>query len=168
MRAGKRFGLVMRLTLAAMFSYAATGKVRNFAAGERVPTIFGEWAPSAPVRGIVIGAEALLAVWLMSGIKKNVAGAVALTLLSAFTGLVLMELRTDHPKPCGCMGPQAQVSAALVRTLLRLDLLRNVFMMAAAAWLYLLPQSSQTQGHGQRGVSIIVARLFQREVGKPI
>lgn len=71
--------------------------------------------------------------------EVNLAGVMTLALLAAFSGVVVVELGREHPKPCGCMGSSPAVAADpyAIRSSLRRDLARNVSMMIGAAWLYL-------------------------------
>jgi hypothetical protein len=138
-----RFNFVMRLLLASVFAYASITKAWPRERGGLTPTVYSDWAQGPFARHTVIGAEAVLALWLISGRRSDAAAAVSLALLSAFTGLVVMELTKDHPKACGCMGTNAIVEPAVIRAWLRFDLLRDVFMMAGAGWLYLSRNESR-------------------------
>jgi hypothetical protein len=153
----------LRLGLAATFAYAAIAKSAEVDNANVSPTIFADWSRSIVAGRIVVGTEALMALWLISGLESNVAGAVSLVVLSAFTGLILMELARDHPKPCGCMGPLAVLGPERVQLSLRLDLVRNGFMMIGAAWLYLVPRCDLTfrslpEKYFARVVAIILRR----------
>jgi hypothetical protein len=135
--------IAVRFALAAIFLYAATAKALRQDAGQMASnSIYGEWAQSIPLGYALIFAEAALAIWLFSGLEVNVAGVITLVVLAAFSGMVVFELGRERPKPCGCMGSPSAVVASpnTVRSALRRDLARNVFMMAGAAWLYVSAQ----------------------------
>ncbi len=132
--------ILVRFGLATIFLYAATAKTLRHNVGQIASnSIFGEWSRSMPMGYLLISGEAVLAVWLLSGLEVNAAGVMTLAILSAFSGLVVLELGQEYPKPCGCMGTQSVVATNLnaIRISLRHDLARNVFMMIGAAWLYL-------------------------------
>ncbi|MGA2443058.1 MAG: MauE/DoxX family redox-associated membrane protein [Tepidisphaeraceae bacterium] len=139
--ATRRLQTAVRIALAAIFLYAAATKALRSDGGQVPSTIFAEWSRSTLVRHALIGGEAGLAVWMLSGVEVDLAGVVAMAILSVFTGLVILELVSEHPKPCGCSGTQAVVTdPSVIRSSLRFDLTRNVFMMAGAAWLYVSVQ----------------------------
>jgi hypothetical protein len=130
--------IMVRLALATSFLYAATAKVMRHDTGLTPSTIFDDWCRSPFARVGLIGGEILLAIWLFSGVKASTATIVALAILSAFNGLVILELGKERPKPCGCTGTRSVVmDPSIIRTSLRIDLARNAFVMAAAGWLYL-------------------------------
>jgi len=78
---------------------------------------------------------------MLTGVQVDLAGIVAMAILSAFTSLVILELISEQPKPCGCTGIHAvSADSGAIRSSLRFDLARNVFMMTGAAWLYVSVQ----------------------------
>lgn len=158
-----RLQLGARFVLAAIFAYAAIGKSSQSYALASIPTMFTDWSSSSAGRWIFIGAEAALALWLVSGVRVDVAGAIVVILLSAFIGLIIMELAKDHPKPCGCMGVRARLDENSIRVSLQFDLIRNGLMTIAAAWLYLCSIATHGQtGLHQATVSIIDRLMPQR------
>jgi hypothetical protein len=135
--ATRRLQTAVRIALAAIFLYAAATKALRSEGGQAPSTIFAEWSRSTFVRYVVIGGETGLAAWMLTGVEVDLAGVVAMAILSAFTGLVILELVSEHPKPCGCSGIHTVAAdPGAVRSSLRFDLARNVVMMAGAAWLY--------------------------------
>jgi len=133
--------IVLRFAMATVFSYAAATKPIQQKTAHVSATIYAEWSQSPTVRYAAICTEALLAIWLFSGFKANLAGVFTLAMLSVFTGLIILQLQAELPKPCGCFGaPQGKLSIGTIRASLRFDLLRNLFMMTGAAWLFLSVQ----------------------------
>jgi len=106
---------------------------------KQVPsTIFMEWSQLAFVRYLIIGGEAGLAAWLFAGIESDVASIVAMATLSAFTSLIIVEFKVEHPKPCGCTGTYVVAAdPRAIRASLCVDLARNVVMMCGTVWLYI-------------------------------
>ena len=83
-------------------------------------------------------AEAALGLWLVLGFKPRVAAFVAILTLAAFSGLLIAELNTEHPQPCGCMGPVATANdPATIRRDLIWGLVRNVLLFGGAYYVYL-------------------------------
>ena len=137
----RRLQTAVRIALAAIFLYAAATKALRSDGGQAPSTIFAEWSRSPFVRYAVIGGETGLAAWMLTGVEVDLAGVVAMAILSAFTGLVILELVSEYPRPCGCTGIHAVAAdPGAIRSSLRFDLARNVFMMAGAAWLYVSAQ----------------------------
>jgi uncharacterized membrane protein YphA (DoxX/SURF4 family) len=133
-----RLQIVVRITLAVIFIYAALMKALHGGAGHTSSTIFTEWARSNFVRYVAIGVELSLAGWLVTGVRVGLASILATAILSAFTGLVIFEFEAERPKPCGCTGNQmVGADIGTVRSSLRFDLARNVLMMGGAGWLYI-------------------------------
>jgi hypothetical protein len=131
----------IRISLAIVFLYSGTAKIFRRDMGQTRPTIFAEWSHSTPVRYTAVCGEVALSLWLLSGMKSNAAGILALAILSAFSGLIVLELGRDRPKPCGCMGAQSiATDPRVIRSSLQFDLTRNGVMMAGAAWLFLSAQ----------------------------
>jgi hypothetical protein len=146
MRFKPRFQFVVRLLLAAVFAYASVVKAMDKSSAQSSPTIFSNFSPSSPIHWTVIGAEAFLAVWLVSGIEISAGSAVAIILLSVFTGILLTELTKDRPLPCGCSGaPKAVMGVLSVRRSLRIEIIRNLLMLIAASFLFLLPRASNAK-----------------------
>jgi uncharacterized membrane protein YphA (DoxX/SURF4 family) len=129
-----------RIAIAVMFLYAASAKAFRQDVGQAASAyIFGDWLPSILLRYALICGEAMLAIWLFSGVKVIWAGMMTLAMLSVFSGVIVVELGQKHPKPCGCMGPQATIptNPNVIKTALRSDLARNALLMMGAGWLYL-------------------------------
>jgi hypothetical protein len=139
--ATRRLQTALRITLAAIFLYAAAMKALHSDGGQVPSTIFAEWSRSTFVRYAFIGGETGLAVWLFTGVEVDLAGIAVMAILSAFTSLVILELMSEQPKPCGCTGIHAVATdPGAIRLSLRVDLTRNIIMMAGAAWLYISAQ----------------------------
>jgi uncharacterized membrane protein YphA (DoxX/SURF4 family) len=142
--ATNRVQIAVRIALAAIFLYAATMKALHGDGGNVPSTMFADWARSNFVRDLIVGAEIALAAWLLAGVRVGLAGILAVAILSAFTGLLIFEFKAEHPKPCGCMGTALIVAdSGAIRASLRFDLVRNIFMMGGAGWLY---TSAKTRG----------------------
>ncbi|MGD0464275.1 MAG: MauE/DoxX family redox-associated membrane protein [Tepidisphaeraceae bacterium] len=155
--------IVVRFGLAAIFLYAATAKALRYDSGQIASNnIYGEWSRSNPLGHVLICGEAVLAIWLFSGSELSMAGVFTLAILSAFSGLVVLELGQEHPKPCGCMGSQSAVATNpnTIQSSLRHDLARNVVMMIGAAWLY-----SSARGRRRPAEFSNRATLFPKSLG---
>lgn len=143
--AKRRIQIVVRSALAMVFLYAAAMKTLRGHEGEVPSTVFADWTTSPGVRYTAICGEVVLGAWLLTGFEINLAGIVAMAMLSAFTGLVIMDFESDHPKPCGCSGNAAAAGdPSAIRSGLLLDLVRNTFMMGGAAWLYVFAQKRKS------------------------
>jgi hypothetical protein len=111
--------LLCRFGLAAMFLFAVGAKLytlRDFA-GNMANLVGTRWA--WPVTGIVIAAELLAALLLITPRTVRVGGALAALLLLTFAGYALFYVYVQHGEPleCGCFGgiiaSQLGVSTAL-------------------------------------------------------
>jgi hypothetical protein len=137
--------IAVRIGLGLTFLYAAIAKALTTDFGQNSPTIFADWSNFSAGRFILIGIELILGLWLSSGIKASLAGIVTLAMVSAFSGLIILEFGRPHPKPCGCMGTNSvTTSPEIVRPSLLLDLARNSLIMGCGGWLYL---SSRKRGY---------------------
>ena len=155
----RQLQLAIRVVLAAVFAYAAIAKAWPSSASNPPWTIFASLSQSVTIRRSVMCAEAILAIWLVTGFEVKVAGVVTLTILSAFTGLIVLELGHDLPKPCGCMGASnALMDAISIRRSLHMDLIRNLMLMIAASSLYLWSESSKATIGFPRIISAVVRR----------
>jgi uncharacterized membrane protein YphA (DoxX/SURF4 family) len=131
--------LAVRLSLATIFMYAAIEKLlQDDASQAGFETIFGVWSRSVSFRYGLICCEIGLSIWLFSGLRAGIAAVVALSLLSAFSGVVIVEFQQEHPKPCGCLGVPsiAIANPDAVQFSLYEDLIRNVLMITGAAWIH--------------------------------
>ncbi|HUB27569.1 MAG TPA: MauE/DoxX family redox-associated membrane protein [Tepidisphaeraceae bacterium] len=135
-----RSGFALRLALAAILLWAALSKFHAETTPAAIASVYDQWLPQSSQRFIWIALESALAVWLLSGIHRRGSALALLILLSIFSGLIAAELTRDHPMPCGCMGAAfvAAHDPAAIRRSLCFSLARNVLMMSAAGWLYLL------------------------------
>ncbi len=135
----KTLEISARVALAATFLYAAASKILHSEPVQEPATIFAQWSYHHPqARYGLIAAELALAAWLFSGVKSSVAGLLALALISAFTGLLILELQKKNPRPCGCTGSRMIAPDSNgIRTSLQIDAIRNVILIACAGWLYL-------------------------------
>jgi uncharacterized membrane protein YphA (DoxX/SURF4 family) len=111
--------LLCRFGLAAMFLFAVGAKLytlRDFV-GNMANLVGTRWA--WPVTGIVIAAELLAALLLITPRTVRVGGALAMLLLLTFAGYALFYVYVQHGEPleCGCFGgiiaSQLGVSTAL-------------------------------------------------------
>jgi hypothetical protein len=126
------------MALAGFLAYAAAAKLILGGWQGTADTIVAAWAGTPLLHYALIAAELVLAGWLVIGTCPRSSAAVALLLLSAFSGLIVREMRKDHPKPCGCAGAVVDADdPAAVRRSLMFSLGRNGLMMAGAAWLFL-------------------------------
>jgi uncharacterized membrane protein YphA (DoxX/SURF4 family) len=144
MKFNSKMLLAVRLFMALIFAHAAVAKIFDANSPRTSPTIFSTLSTSSPMRWAVIGTEILLAVWLISGIETNAAGAVAIAILSGFSGVVLVELTKNNPLPCGCTGAsKALMDTYSIRRSLQFDLMHDLLMMGAASFLLMLPRNSK-------------------------
>jgi hypothetical protein len=111
--------LLCRFGLAAMFLFAVGAKLytlRDFV-GNMANLVGPRWA--WPVTGIVIAAELLAALLLITPRTVRLGGALATLLLLTFAGYALFYVYVQHGEPleCGCFGgiiaSQLGVSTAL-------------------------------------------------------
>jgi hypothetical protein len=134
----KTFQVLVRVTVGATFLYAAVSKLLHGNPTQEETTIFAEWSHNPCARYGLIAAEMILAAWLFSGFKVNVAGIVTVVLVSAFTSLLILEIKKGHPRPCGCAGTQlVTTDPNQIRVSLRTDLGRNAILMTFAGLLFL-------------------------------
>jgi hypothetical protein len=88
---------------------------------------------------VIITAEAILGLWLLSGLAGGTAGFTSVITLSLFTGAIILDMFQPHPLPCGCMGAAyvAAHSPAAVERGLAMGMARNLFLaiLAATVWL---------------------------------
>jgi hypothetical protein len=138
MNALKWFKIAVRIGLGMIFLYAATSKGLTSDPKSNPSTLFAEWSNFGAGRLILIGIELILGLWLFSGAKTSMAGIMTLAMVSAFSGLIILEIGRPHPKPCGCMGTNSVASSTeVVRSSLFFDLARNSLIMVCGGWLYL-------------------------------
>jgi hypothetical protein len=88
---------------------------------------------------VIIVAEILLGLWLVSGLAGGWAGIISALTLAFFTGAIVFDMFQPHPTPCGCMGA-AYVSAhspAAVECGLALGIVQNLVLasIASVVWL---------------------------------
>jgi uncharacterized membrane protein YphA (DoxX/SURF4 family) len=112
------------------------------------PTIYQHWlAVHASLRVLVPGFEMLLGIWLLIGIRPRAASFLTIMAISAFTGIIAMELTKDHPKPCGCMGAiAASYEPAAIRKELFWALTRNILMIGGACYCYVVAAKQEVRG----------------------
>jgi hypothetical protein len=129
--------LLGRAVIALLFLWAAYAKTVMPATG---PTLYQHWIAMYPVlRYLVPAGEGMLGIWLLLGLRLRWSALLSILLVSAFSGLLIMELTKDHPLPCGCMGAAAAAyEPKAIYTDLILSLLRNVIMISIACYLYLI------------------------------
>lgn len=148
----KTFQVLARLMAGLIFLYFAVSKMLHGDPSHEPTTVFAAWSRNPCVRYGLIATEMILAAWLLSGFKENVAGILAMSLVSAFTGLLILELQKEHPRPCGCTGTRL-VTADLhqIRASLRVDLGRNAILMVCTGLLFL-------SARGQENIANIPSR----------
>jgi hypothetical protein len=136
---------VLRLFLAMMLAWAGVSKVL---VAQGSTTVYEVWITDYPLlKWAIPGGEILLAVWLLSGRKPRASSLAAILLLSAFTGLLLLETMRVHPRPCGCFGPvPASDEPAAIRIELFKGICRNVVMLAGISYLYLKASARAVNG----------------------
>lgn len=134
--------ILWRVVLAAALLLAAWGKWRAGVNTSPFPeTIYDRVvAQHVWLHYTLIGYEALLGAWLLSGIKSRWAAWVMLATLLAFCVLIAREVISPDPLGCGCglqpvlpgRGPDE------VRGELMMSLLRNVTLMLGAGYVILM------------------------------
>ena len=129
--------LLLRLLLGGVILYSAAAKVGQSSA----QTIYGEWTGDSRVaHRAFVAAEALWGLWIISGRWPRTAGLASIALLTAFNVLLVRELDSESPRPCGCRGPLARMlSPDLARLELKRSLLVNAGLMLAAGGIALIP-----------------------------
>ncbi len=135
----QRWSRVVGVVLGLLLLAAAILKWRNPGYGE---SFYGTLTKGTPALawGILM-AEALVGLWLLSGFRLSVAGGSAVFLLALFTGAIMFDIFSPHPKPCGCFGAAwaAANNPVLIERGLALGVMRNIVLMALAAFLFLAP-----------------------------
>jgi hypothetical protein len=139
--------IAVRMMLAGVFAYAVAAKVLYANPEDGAATMLSEWAGSGLASYMLIMAELLLVLWLLSGLSVRHAALVTVILLSGFSGLIINEIQKDRPKPCGCAGVVAALDdPAAVRRSLAISLGRNGLLIAGAAWLFLAQPTAERRG----------------------
>ena len=125
----------VRLSLGIVFAWAGIGKLWASSASS-TETIYSTLAPKGSMtRSAVIAVEAILALWLLTGIRPGGAAILAMVVLSGFMGLVLLELLKPAPKPCGCLALVSHAGSA-PRRHLTISLTGNVLMIAGCSHVF--------------------------------
>jgi hypothetical protein len=140
----KHIQWVVRCGLAALFFWAAYAKI---ALSPQGPTLYQHWITLYPaLRYLVPGAEILLGVWLLVGLRPKLASLATVVMISAFSGLLAMEMTREHPRPCGCMGLAASAAydPRVVYWGLLGGLTRNVGIIIGAGFLFLSSGTAPT------------------------
>lgn len=130
----------MRFLLAGVFLWAALAKAIS---GPVANTMYGALVShSGMLHYVVIAGEVGLAVWLITGWRPRASALAVLLVLSVFSGGILVELRSEHPRPCGCMSAAAKEARdqAIQRGLMW-SLVRNGLMVTAASWVLMTAMS---------------------------
>ncbi|MQY12893.1 hypothetical protein SRB5_30320 [Streptomyces sp. RB5] len=155
----------LRLALAGVLLAGAVAKARAFGEARRMVEVTVRRALPAPAlarripagaaAGLLIGAEAAVALLLLSGAGQARPGfAAALVLFVCFTALAVFSATTGAELPCACFG----------RSTARLGprhVLRNGVLLAlAAAGLYLASAGPDGDGMRAGGVAVGIAAAF--------
>ena len=122
--------------MAAVFLWAAYAKIMLATGG---PTMYEYWIDAYPtLRYALPGMEAALAVLIILGIWPRLTAVTTVVLVSAFSGLLILEMFKEHPKPCGCMGAVAALyEPSAIRMGLLMNLGRNLLLMGGAYYIAL-------------------------------
>ncbi len=84
----------------------------------------------APMALVLPWLEALIALALISGLKRRTASLIASTLLIVFITALALNLWRGHPVDCGCFGATTGARTAAQRlTSMRWDLLRDAGLL---------------------------------------
>lgn len=125
--------LGLLLLIAAIFKWRDPGYSADF---------YGTLTKGTPSLALaIVAAESILGLWLLSGFRRSFAGVSTLFLLALFTGAIVFDIFSPHPKPCGCFGEvwAAAHNPILIERWLALGVMRNIVLMALAAFLFLAP-----------------------------
>jgi hypothetical protein len=129
--------LLWRLLLAGVLLLAAWGK---FSEGIEAPpwrTIYDRMVASIAWRHYAILAiEALMALWLLAGVKVRWAAAATTVILTGFSAILIAELWRTNPSACGC-GLRQIYPGGDPRTELWIDLVRNAILLLGCGWLWI-------------------------------
>jgi hypothetical protein len=158
---------MLRILVGLVFLYSSGSKLLTTTPQLTMPTIFSDWSQHPTIRFVTICGEAVIGLWMLSGIRPATASLLTIACVSGFSALLTVEIGKPIPKPCGCMGPSITLqSVHEVRAGLYLDLLRNAGLMAATGWIYLKPKGrkSSIQRERIRGG----ARADIQSVAKPL
>lgn len=141
-------GIVI-LLLAVIFLLAASSKIRERMAFASVLRRLLPGSLVQPAATLIPAVEFLLAAFLLSGVAPQRALAGAIALLLCFT-LILAQMWRRGLKGCGCFGENENTATP------GNGLLRNLILMAAAAWAISQPGSFSVFGPD---VSSFLARM---------
>lgn len=122
---------LMRWFLACVFLYAGVVKLWR---PPDAATLYGQ-AP-APLQTLLAVVEVVLGAWLLNGLGIRPASLVSIAMLSVFSGLITIELRSPQPRPCGCVLANSVTDAESVRKGLVMSLARNLLLMMAATYVF--------------------------------
>lgn len=140
-----RTALVSRLILGTVFLAAATSKTMAGAESQvNAQSLWDAWVAGNKIVAYgVLGFEFAIGAWLLSGIARCWAGWIAVSVLSAFTVLLLAELFRSDPRSCGCFGDfQTILSSGSVRTDLGVRIGFNVLMVLCASFVCIASSES--------------------------
>ena len=129
--------MVIRLLVAAVFLWAAINKQLSHTP---LPvTLYDEVIAHHRILGFLIPiGEGALALWLLLGVKVRYSAMLVVIVLSVYTGLILRELGSSYPQPCGCLGAAAAMyEPAAIRRSLLLDLARNALLGFGSVYLFM-------------------------------
>ena len=94
-------GTVAAVVLGAAFVVAGAAKL---AAGDQWPAQARELGAPAPSVAVLPWVELAVGALLVTQLARRPAAAVALVMLAAFTGLLVLRLREGRRPPCACFG----------------------------------------------------------------
>lgn len=133
--------LLIRLSVAIVLLWGAWLK---FSLPPEGPTIYQHWTAAFPsFRYLVPCLELALGVWLAAGIRPRASALLVVLLVSAFSGILMLEMAKPHPLPCGCMGIFSPLyEPESVRKELLLGIVRNVLILGGACSVYIAAGSA--------------------------
>ncbi len=137
-RLKRSLGVIARVFLGGIFVWAGIQGLSTRSAHAK-SSVLDKWLADSHERRIAFDvAECVLGAWIASGAREGAGLLVGILVLSAFTGVLAAELRSDLPRPCGCFEAAPITSDPVTAARhLREGILRNLGLTTIAATLYL-------------------------------
>lgn len=135
--------VIARIFLGGVFLWAGADGLSTRSAHVESSALLDKWlANNSEARIAFDVIECMLGVWIALGLRERAGVLAGILVLSAFTGALATELKSDQPKPCGCFGAAAAMSdPATIARYLKEGILRNLGLIAIATTLYLSPKN---------------------------
>jgi len=133
----KNVTLVVRIALGATFLFSCAGKIANPAAFATIVANYQLLPPSLVSATAVVfpWIEAMCGLALVFGRLEKGAALLVSLMMVFFTGLILYNRYRGLNIACGCFSLAADSPSSVA-----VNTLRNLFILAAGAWVLLIPK----------------------------